>query len=146
MDLLFSDALKLQRPNAFSIMVKPAGPLCNLKCTYCDTEHAQGNKGKKMSVDDVYAEIQNFGNKNVTITGGEPLLQLDDLTKLCLMLVNNGNRVSIETNGSIKLPEDVTDDAHYEVWKYVNFVVDFKLKSYLTGVLQFLGYLPRYFQ
>ena len=35
MDLLFTDALKLQRPCVFSIMVKPAGPLCNLNCTYC---------------------------------------------------------------------------------------------------------------
>jgi len=35
MDLLFTDALKLHRPCVFSIMVKPAGPLCNLNCTYC---------------------------------------------------------------------------------------------------------------
>jgi uncharacterized protein len=35
MDLLFSDALKLRRPNAFSVMVKPIGSVCNLNCTYC---------------------------------------------------------------------------------------------------------------
>jgi uncharacterized protein len=35
MDLLFTDALKLHKPNSFSIMVKPSGPLCNLNCTYC---------------------------------------------------------------------------------------------------------------
>jgi uncharacterized protein len=35
MDILFSDALKLNRPNAFNVMVKPAGPVCNLNCTYC---------------------------------------------------------------------------------------------------------------
>ena len=35
MDILYTDALKLRRPNAFGIMVKPAGPVCNLKCTYC---------------------------------------------------------------------------------------------------------------
>jgi uncharacterized protein len=35
MDLLFADALKLQKPDAYSIMVKPCGPLCNLNCTYC---------------------------------------------------------------------------------------------------------------
>ncbi|MCJ7446194.1 MAG: anaerobic sulfatase-maturation protein [Bacteroidales bacterium] len=34
-DLLFSDALKLERPNAFHVMLKPAGPSCNLNCTYC---------------------------------------------------------------------------------------------------------------
>ena len=35
MDILFADALKLRRPDAFNIMVKPAGPVCNLNCTYC---------------------------------------------------------------------------------------------------------------
>jgi len=35
MDLLFTDALKLKRPNAFNVMLKPAGPSCNLNCTYC---------------------------------------------------------------------------------------------------------------
>ncbi len=34
-DLLFSDAIKLNRPNAFNVMVKPTGPVCNLNCTYC---------------------------------------------------------------------------------------------------------------
>jgi uncharacterized protein len=35
MDILFTDALKLKRPNAFHVMLKPAGPSCNLNCTYC---------------------------------------------------------------------------------------------------------------
>jgi uncharacterized protein len=35
MDILFTDALKLNRPNAFNVMVKPTGPVCNLNCTYC---------------------------------------------------------------------------------------------------------------
>ena len=34
-DLLFTDALKLRRPNAFNVMVKPTGSVCNLNCTYC---------------------------------------------------------------------------------------------------------------
>jgi len=33
--ILFADALKLKRPNAFNVMLKPAGPACNLNCTYC---------------------------------------------------------------------------------------------------------------
>ena len=34
-NLFFSDALKLKRPSAFQVMLKPAGPACNLICTYC---------------------------------------------------------------------------------------------------------------
>jgi uncharacterized protein len=33
--LLFTDALKLRRPAAFQVMLKPAGSACNLNCTYC---------------------------------------------------------------------------------------------------------------
>jgi uncharacterized protein len=35
MDILFTDALKLNRPHAFHVMIKPAGPSCNLSCAYC---------------------------------------------------------------------------------------------------------------
>ena len=34
-DILFTDALKLKQPAAFNVMLKPAGPSCNLNCTYC---------------------------------------------------------------------------------------------------------------
>ena len=33
--LLFTDALRATGPKAFSVMIKPAGSNCNLKCTYC---------------------------------------------------------------------------------------------------------------
>jgi uncharacterized protein len=35
MDIHFTDALRLNRPDAFHVMLKPAGPSCNLNCTYC---------------------------------------------------------------------------------------------------------------
>lgn len=35
MDILYTDALKLNGPDAFQVMLKPAGPACNLNCTYC---------------------------------------------------------------------------------------------------------------
>ncbi len=82
-----------------------------------------------MSVDEVFNRVKEFNNKNVTITGGEPLLQYDDLRTLCLALVSDGFRVCIETNGSIALPEDADVDVYDEVWKYVNWIVDYKLPS-----------------
>ena len=33
--LHYTDALKLRCPAAFQVMLKPAGPSCNLNCTYC---------------------------------------------------------------------------------------------------------------
>jgi uncharacterized protein len=34
-NLLYTYALKLKRPDAFHVMLKPARPSCNLHCTYC---------------------------------------------------------------------------------------------------------------
>jgi len=34
-NLYFTDALKLKRPTAFQVMLKPVGASCNLNCTYC---------------------------------------------------------------------------------------------------------------
>jgi len=33
--LYFTDALKLKKPTAFHVMLKPVGASCNLNCTYC---------------------------------------------------------------------------------------------------------------
>jgi uncharacterized protein len=35
MEIHYTDALKLRRPTAFNVMLKPSGPICNLNCTYC---------------------------------------------------------------------------------------------------------------
>lgn len=74
---------------------------CNLKCSFCDTP-TKG--GKKMSVDTVASYIHRMGNMHVCITGGEPLLQ-DNCYTLAYDLTNKGYHVTIETNGSIPIPE-----------------------------------------
>ena len=51
---------------------------CDLRCRWCDTPYAFTG-GRKMSVDDVLAEISRLGCRLVEITGGEPLLQKDVL-------------------------------------------------------------------
>ena len=33
--LTLQDAVKITGPQAFNIMIKPVGSLCNLKCSYC---------------------------------------------------------------------------------------------------------------
>ncbi len=52
-DILFTDALKLKRPNAFQVMLKPAGSSCNLNCTYCyylEKSKLYGNSGELQDV------------------------------------------------------------------------------------------------
>ncbi|MZQ97536.1 MAG: putative 7-carboxy-7-deazaguanine synthase QueE [Acidaminobacter sp.] len=78
---------------------------CNLACSYCDTAWANTENAAfaLMSEYDLYRYIKETGIKNVTLTGGEPLLQPDiiDLLKLLTSDVDLG--VEIETNGSIDI-------------------------------------------
>jgi 7-carboxy-7-deazaguanine synthase len=60
--------------------------------------------------------------KNVCITGGEPLLQMDSVYQLALELISYGCKVSIETNGCVKIP-----DLYYP--KELKFVMDIKCPS-----------------
>ena len=46
---------------------------CNLKCKYCDTKWANIEKGLTMSKEEITEMLKN--TINVTLTGGEPLLQ-----------------------------------------------------------------------
>jgi 7-carboxy-7-deazaguanine synthase len=78
---------------------------CNLACSYCDTAWANTENAAftLMSEYDLYRYIKETGIKNVTLTGGEPLLQpnIIDLLKLLTSDVDLG--VEIETNGSIDI-------------------------------------------
>ena len=77
---------------------------CNLNCSYCDTKWAnsEGASAEIMSAEQIAEYVRKTGVKNVTLTGGEPLLQ-NDLYSLTETLIEQGNSVEIETNGSISI-------------------------------------------
>ena len=77
---------------------------CNLRCTYCDTEYAF-YEGKDMSVQQVINEIEKYKCKLVEITGGEPLVQMDECIDLMHKLCDLGYEVMIETGGSLSIKE-----------------------------------------
>ena len=70
---------------------------CDLRCSWCDTPYAF-HEGRKMSVDEVMAEVERHGCALVEITGGEPLLQ-DDVYPLMEQLLARGCTVMLETGG-----------------------------------------------
>ncbi|MBQ1546549.1 MAG: radical SAM protein, partial [Clostridia bacterium] len=76
---------------------------CNLRCPYCDTKWAYDNNAaaEMLSAEQLCSFAQ--GIVNVTLTGGEPLLQ--DIGTLTDLLIENGHRVEIETNGSISIEQ-----------------------------------------
>jgi 7-carboxy-7-deazaguanine synthase len=70
---------------------------CDLRCRWCDTPYAF-HEGRKMSVDDVVADVEARGCQTVEVTGGEPLLQ-PDVYPLMQRLLDSGKTVLIETGG-----------------------------------------------
>lgn len=78
---------------------------CNLNCSYCDTRWANGDDAPYtlMSEDEIYDRILKSGIKNITLTGGEPLLHKDVEILLEKIGENPNLSLEIETNGSIEL-------------------------------------------
>ncbi|MCI8369063.1 MAG: putative 7-carboxy-7-deazaguanine synthase QueE [Clostridia bacterium] len=77
---------------------------CNLDCGYCDTRWANTAdvKYELVSAEELVEYVKSTGVKNVTLTGGEPLLQAD-IAHLIKLLGEAGAEVEIETNGSVPL-------------------------------------------
>ncbi|HGE72891.1 TPA: radical SAM protein [Candidatus Poribacteria bacterium] len=82
------------------IFVRTSG--CNLRCLYCDTKYAYEN-GFEISVDDIIKKIKTYRCRLVEITGGEPLIQIDEVNKLIASLLADDYEVLLETNGSIDI-------------------------------------------
>ncbi|WP_101689810.1 7-carboxy-7-deazaguanine synthase QueE [Dysgonomonas massiliensis] len=72
---------------------------CNLACTFCDTDFAQGND---MTVEEILAEIDQYPCKWIIWTGGEPTIQLND--DILREFQKAGYKQAIETNGTRPVP------------------------------------------
>lgn len=74
---------------------------CDLRCSWCDTPYAF-HEGRRMSVDEVLADIERFVCGTVEVTGGEPLLQ-KEAAALMRELLARRKTVLVETGGHISL-------------------------------------------
>lgn len=91
------------RAGELAVFVRFTG--CNLRCSYCDTMWANepGCPYEEMSPGQICDYVRSTEIKNVTLTGGEPLLQ-KDMDKLIGLLIKDCRvRVEIETNGAVDL-------------------------------------------
>jgi organic radical activating enzyme len=77
---------------------------CNLRCSWCDTDF---DTFETMNALDILGEILKFNCKRVIFTGGEPMLH--DLWPLHRLLKGRGFNLSIESNGTILIPEGLID-------------------------------------
>ena len=95
---------------------------CNLSCNYCDTMWANEAdcEFEEMTADRIVERVKKSGIKNVTLTGGEPLLQKDADKLLKLFSDEKDIRVEIETNGSVNL-------SPFLKYENTSFTMDYKL-------------------
>lgn len=86
---------------------------CMLRCKYCQNRDTWDiNSGKVYTTDELIEKIiryQNYWGKNggVTISGGEPLLQVDFLIELLKKLKELGIHTAIDTSGSVNINDKV---------------------------------------
>lgn len=86
---------------------------CHLKCKYChnrDTWYING--GDYKSLDDIFEKIMKYKNYiypsgGVTVTGGEPLLQVKFLIELFEKLKKENIHTCIDTSGMVALTNDI---------------------------------------
>jgi len=95
---------------------------CNLHCRYCDTMWANlpGAPFTEMGTEEILRQVCRYPAKNVTVTGGEPLLQ-KGILGFFRHLAEEGYSVEVETNGSVPLREWIDQTPE------VSFTMDYKL-------------------
>lgn len=91
------------RAGELAVFIRCCG--CNLNCSYCDTRWANAKDcpAEEETPQEILEWIRRTGVRNVTLTGGEPLLQKDAGEFLDLLLEDPYLRAEVETNGSVSL-------------------------------------------
>ena len=120
---------------------------CPLRCKYCHNPDSWNIKnGEERSVSDLLNEIVRYksyyGQKGgVTVSGGEPLLQIDFVTELLKQAKSRGINTAVDTSGfTFDISSDEVVKKHELLDEYVDLYLldikhidDDKHKS-LTGV------------
>lgn len=109
-----------RRAGELAVFIRFKG--CNLHCCYCDTQWANEEdcSFEELTVKEIVSYILSTNVKNVTLTGGEPLLQPEMNTLLKVLAQYPEIRVEIETNGSVSIEPFCND---YRP----SFTMDYKL-------------------
>ncbi|WP_425449346.1 putative 7-carboxy-7-deazaguanine synthase QueE [Dethiothermospora halolimnae] len=92
-----------KKSGQLSVFIRFKG--CNLNCSYCDTLWAnkENVEYENMTEMEIYRFIKETGVNNITLTGGEPLIQDNILGLVKYLLLDQKLQLEIETNGSIDI-------------------------------------------
>lgn len=82
---------------------------CPLRCKYCHNRDTRDPKlGQEYTVDEIVKRVLNYKeyiekSGGVTVSGGEPLLQIDFVIELFKKLKQNGIHTALDTSGFIDI-------------------------------------------
>ncbi len=87
-----------------SLFVRTSG--CNLRCRWCDTPYASWKpEGTEITPDDILTKLREWpAARHVVLTGGEPMVARD-VNTLIRLIRNAGYHLTIETAGTVPLPQ-----------------------------------------
>ena len=114
-----------KRAGELAVFIRFKG--CNLRCSYCDTIWALESDCpfQEETPEEITQYILNTKVKNVTLTGGEPLIQPDIKKLMQSILESDQNiRLEIETNGAVLIKDFRVEDS-----SRLSFTMDYKLPS-----------------
>lgn len=103
-----------------AVFIRLAG--CNLRCGYCDTmwANASDTPYEPMTEEDIARYVRDTGIKNVTLTGGEPLMA-ENIYVLLKRLAEEDVSIETETNGSVDI------SPYCGISPKISFTLDYKL-------------------
>lgn len=93
---------------------------CNLQCKYCHNRDTWDiNGGEYKSLYEIFEKIKKYKNYiipsggGITVTGGEPLLQVKFLIELFKKVKQEGITTCIDTSGMVNITQDIKELLQY---------------------------------
>lgn len=93
---------------------------CALKCKYChNKDSCTIGTGKNMTLEEIYKQVTRYkeylinSNGGVTVSGGEPLLQVEFVTEFFKLLKENGYHTALDTSGAFKISDKIKEVLNY---------------------------------
>lgn len=77
---------------------------CSMRCRFCHNPETWHSGGEQWNPSDLYAHVSRYRkywgkNGGITVSGGEPLLQIDFVTELFRLAKANGVHTALDTSG-----------------------------------------------
>ena len=131
---------------------------CPMRCIYCHNPDTwDPNGGREITVEEILSEFNAnrdfYAKGGITVTGGEPLLQMDFLTELFKQAKSQGIHTCIDTSGITFNPQNTekmdilmsyTDLVMLDI-KHIDNEEHIKLTGKSnTNILQFAKYLEEH--